>query len=76
MPEEEKTIKLKPEFATLIWRALHQEGRPEASLFAARMIFDEANLIGDEITAEETLAFWKDYLIAHGYLEETSGLMH
>jgi|TARA_R100001460_G_scaffold2321_4_gene7634 hypothetical protein len=63
-------IKMSPEVAITLWRALRDEDRSEADLLAAVIIGNKVEPVFED--QEETLDFYKEYLITQGFVEEVS----
>jgi len=63
-------IKMSPEVAITLWRALRDEDRSEADLLAAVIIGNNVEPVFED--QEETLDFYKEYLITQGFVEEVS----
>jgi len=62
------SIKISQSLSICLWRALREEGRPEADLLASAIIGS-----GFEPQFEdnaEGLDFYREYLIAHGLVED------
>ncbi len=61
-------IKISQSLSICLWRALREEDRPEADLLASAIIGNgfEPNFEDNE----EGLDFYREYLIAHGLLED------
>ena len=64
------SIKISQSLSICLWRALREEERPEADLLASAIIGSGCEPIFED--GEESLDFYREYLIAHGLLEETS----
>lgn len=63
----EKPISISESLAICLWRALRDEDRSEADLLAAAIIGNGFEPVFED--SEESLDFYREYLIAHGYLE-------
>ena len=68
MSDTTKHIQISQSLAVCIWRALREEGRSEADLFASAIIGSGFEP-GFEDNAEG-LDFYREYLIAHGLVED------
>lgn len=63
-------IKISQSLSICLWRALREEERPEADLLASAIIGSGCEPVFED--SGEGLDFYREYLIAHGLLEETS----
>ena len=61
-------IKMSPQVAIALWRALRDEDRSEADLLAAVIIGNKYEPIFED--QEETLDFYREFLTTQGFLEE------
>ena len=74
MSDTTKPIQISQSLAVCIWRALREEDRSEADLLASSIIGS-----GFEPVFEynaEGLDVYREYLIAHGLLEDASSTSH
>jgi hypothetical protein len=69
---EQKDIKMSPEVAICLWRALREDERSEADLLAAVIIGSGFEPMFED--QEETLDFYREYLIAEGFIHEVSSV--
>jgi hypothetical protein len=65
-----KPIQISQSLAVCIWRALREEERTEADLLASAIIGSGFEPIFEDNA--EGLDFYREYLIAHGLLEDTT----
>jgi len=63
----DKPISISQSLGICLWRALREEDRSEADLLAAAIIGNGFEPVFED--SEESLDFYREYLIAHGYLE-------
>lgn len=64
----ERKVSVTPEFAMSIWHTLNEAGACEAPILAAIIIGHGFEPVLD---AEDSVEFYREYLIANGYMEET-----
>jgi len=60
-------VKISQSLSICVWRALREEGRPEADLLASAIIGSGHEPHFD--CNEEGLDFYREYLITHGLVE-------
>ena len=60
-------VKINAELAMAMWSRLNEAKAPEADILAAAIIGQGFEPI---LTAEESLDFYREYLIVNGYIDE------
>ena len=60
-------VSIHAEFAMGVWKALNEAEAPEADILAAAIIGQGFEPI---LTAEESLVFYREYLIVNGLIDE------
>ena len=68
MSDTTKSIQISQSLAICIWRALREEERTEADLLASAIIGSGFEPVFDD--KAEGLDFYREYLIAHGLVED------
>ncbi len=63
----DKSVSLNAELAMAMWKALNEAEASEADILAAALIGQGFEPI---LTAEESLDFYREYLIVHGLIDE------
>ena len=63
----EGSVKINAEFAMGVWKILNEAEAPEADILAAAII---GQGFEPRLTAEETLDFYREYLIVNGLIDE------
>ena len=64
--KEDTTIKIPITMALVIWKALNNVNAKEADLIAASLIGQGVEFLG---SPEETIDFYREYLITEGVIE-------
>lgn len=63
----DRKVSVTPEFAMSVWHSLNESGACEAPILAAIIIGHGFEPVLD---AEDSVEFYREYLIANGFIEE------
>lgn len=74
MSDTTKPIQISQSLAICMWRALREEERTEADLLASAIIGSGFEPVFEDNA--EGLDFYREYLIAHGLLEDAPSTSH